>query len=227
MEHLSEKDLAGNTLNVALASVMFFIEWVLNKRWKLYIKYSKTPKRLPTVLTKKEVRKILSVIKNRKHRLMIALMYAAGLRVSELVNLRVGDFEFEREIGFVRNGKGGKDRFFIIANDLKPELLLWIKENSLTCDSYMFKGNNNYHLSTQSVLMIVKKAAKKAKLEKNIHPHTFRHTFATHTIQNKYSLQSVQNLLGHKNIDTTTRYVHCVPSKLIHVKSPYDSLFEE
>ena len=99
INYLSDKNLAGSTLNVALNSIIFLIGWVLSKRWKLNIKYSKRPKTLPTVLSRKEVIRIISIITNKKHKLMVELMYSAGLRVLELVNLRVRDLELDSDYG--------------------------------------------------------------------------------------------------------------------------------
>ena len=99
---LIKKDAAGNTINVYLNALKFFFEEILNKRMKLNIRYSKTPKRLPVVLAKDETKRLIDSIGNNKHRLMIKLMYSAGLRVSELVNLKIKDFEFENNHGWVR-----------------------------------------------------------------------------------------------------------------------------
>ncbi len=221
---LSGRNVSGNTLNVALNSVKFMVEWVLHKRWYLNIKYSKTPKRLPVFLIKEEVRILLDVIENKKHRLMISLIYSAGLRVSELVHLRVRDFEFSQNYAWVRDGKGGKDRVFIVAKRLKRDIIGWIKEQGLSYSSYLFKGNNNVHISTRTVQEIVKNAAKKASIEKNTHPHTLRHSFATHLVENKYDIISVQSLLGHGNAGTTMTYVHATKPRMINVKSPFDRL---
>ncbi|MFH2028615.1 MAG: site-specific tyrosine recombinase/integron integrase [Nanoarchaeota archaeon] len=222
IEYLSDKNLSGNTLNVALNSVKFMLEWALYKRWKINIKYSKRPKKLPVVLSKEEVKRLFSVIKNPKHRLILSLMYASGLRVSELVNLKVKDLELDQDTGWVRGGKCNKDRIFIIAEKLKDDLYGLV--NRLDSNSYLFKGYNNYRLSSRTILQIVKNAAKQAKIEKDIHPHTLRHSFATHIIESGYSLQSLQGLLGHNSPDTTTIYVHTAIPKKINIKSPYDIL---
>ena len=149
------------------------------------------------------------------------MMYAGGLRVSEVANLRVRDLDLENSYGWVRHGKGDKDRIFIIAENLKDDLKGWIK--NLDYDSYIFQGRNG-NLSTQSIQKIVKKAGKEADINKNIHPHTLRHCFGTHIIENKYSLQTLQGLLGHNSPETSMVYVHTACPKMIKIKSPYDSL---
>ncbi|MBU2634507.1 MAG: site-specific integrase [Nanoarchaeota archaeon] len=222
LETLSNK--SGSTTNVNLQALKFLMEEILHKRKYFYhIKYSKTPKKLPTVLTKEEVINLINSICNLKHRLMIELLYSAGLRVSELVNLKVFHLDFENNYGFVRKGKGNKDRLFIIAQSLKYELLKYIKENKLELGSYIFKGQRGAY-SVRSIQEIVKKAAKKAKIRKNVHPHTLRHSYATHLIENGYDVASVQSLLGHNSIETTMLYLHIASPSMINVKSPLDSL---
>lgn len=121
IDELIEKGACGNTINVHLNSLKFLLQEILCKRVLLKIKYSKTPKEMPTVLTKEETLDLINSIDNPKHKLMIELMYSAGLRLSELVNLRVRDFEFSKGYGWVRKGKGNKDRLFIIAEELKDK----------------------------------------------------------------------------------------------------------
>ena len=126
LEKLSEKEKSGSTLNVHLSALIFLMRNILNKNFTAKIKYSRTPTKLPVVLSKDEVVNLINAIENEKHKLMIKLMYGAGLRVSELVNLRVRDFELENNFGWVRMGKGGKDRMFIVAESLKQELIYHI-----------------------------------------------------------------------------------------------------
>ncbi len=154
---------------------------------------------------------------------MIKLMYGAGLRVSELVNLRVNDLDLNNNFGFVRKGKGNKDRLFIVANSLKEELTNFIKGNELNSDSYLFNSYNG-HMSVRSVQEIIKRATKLAKIDKEVHPHTLRHSYATHLIENGYDVASVQSLLGHNSMETTMVYLHIAKPNMINVKSPLDNL---
>ena len=223
LDNLQERNKTGSTINVHLNALKFAMEEILNKNFMVRIKYSKTPKTLPTVLTQEEVTNLINSIENRKHNLMIKLLYGAGLRVSELVNLKVNDLEFENNYGFVRHGKGNKDRLFIIAESIKEELLNYVKDNKLESDNYLFESYNG-HISTRTIQEITKKAAKKAKIIKNVHPHTLRHSYATHLIENGYDVYSVQSLLGHNSAQTTRLYVHIASPKMIGVKSPLDAL---
>jgi len=222
IDTLIDKNKSGNTINLYFNAIKFFMLNILNKRLFYNIKYSKTPKKLPIVLSKEEVKKLIDSIENNKHRLIIKLMYSAGLRVSEAAKLKVEDLEIEKNYGWVRMGKGRKDRLFIIAKSLKQELKDFIEKNRLTY--WIFNGNNELHISTRTIQEIIKKAAKKAKINKKVHPHTLRHSFATHLIENGYDVASVQSLLGHNSAETTMIYLHTASPKMINVKSPLDSL---
>lgn len=224
LELLSEKNKSGSTINVNLQALKFMMEYVLNKRKYFYnIKYSKVSRRLPTVLEKEEVISLINSIENNKHKLMIKLIYSAGLRVSELLNLKAEDLNLINNFGYVRKGKGNKDRLFIIADSLKQELFDYILENKINQDSPLFTSYMG-QMSSRSVQEILKKAAKKAKIRKRVHPHALRHSFATHLIENKYSICDVQSLLGHKSPETTMVYVHLVSPKMLAVRSPLDDL---
>lgn len=223
---LIERNKAGSTLNVYLSAIRFLMEDVLRRNLHLDFKYSRRPKNLPVFLTRDELKRLFDVIKNPKHKLMIELMYSAGLRVSELLHLRVRNFEFEMGFGWIRKGKGNKDRPFIIAEKLKQEMEEYIRENNLLADDLLFSRNNVLPLHARSVQEIVKKAAKRAGIRKNVHPHTLRHSFATHLVEDGYTLTDVQRLLGHKSIQTTMVYSHTADPKLLDVKSPFDGLEE-
>ena len=225
-EHLYgfvEKESSGSTINLHLNALKFFFEEMLKKRLTINIKYSKTAKRLPEFLTKEEVVRLVNAIENKKHKLIVNLIYSAGLRVGESVNLKIRDFELDKNYGWVRQGKGNKDRLFIIAKKLKEGIKEFIEDNKLSYDDYLFKGYKG-HLSIRAVQNIIKKVAIKSGINKNIHPHMLRHSFATHLIENGYDVASVQSLLGHSSIQTTMIYLHIASPKLINIESPFDSL---
>jgi site-specific recombinase XerD len=221
---LCERKLASSTLNLHQQALKFALENVLNKRFFIDLPFSKVPSRLPEVLTQEEVIRLFDAIDNSKHSLMVRLMYSSGLRVSELVNLRVRDFEFDKGYGWVRRGKGCKDRLFVLASGIRQELSDFIALNGLRYESWIFIGNKYGHLTSRTVYAIVKQASVKAGLGKRVHPHTLRHSFATHLIENGYDVVRVQALLGHNSTDTTMVYVHMASPDLLNVKSPYDDL---
>ena len=230
LDLLVEKGVSGSTLNVNLNALGFVIRNILNKNFMIKIKYSKTPKTLPLVLTQKEVIKLIKSIENIKHKLMIKLLYSAGLRVSELVNLTVKDFEFENNYGWVRHGKGNKDRMFIIANSIKEELLNHIKENNLSYNNYLFEGRIGA-ISVRSIQEIVKKATKLAKINKKVHPHTLRHCLKENveilTLEGwkKYNKLIIGELAPTLNLDTNQ--IEFKPIKDISVYDCYnEGVFE-
>ncbi|MBI2667914.1 tyrosine-type recombinase/integrase [Candidatus Woesearchaeota archaeon] len=224
LEHLSEKSMAGNTMNLYHMAIRFLFEDVLDKRIWIDIKYSKTPERIPVVLSKEEIKSLFNAIKNQKHKLMIQLMYSAGLRVSELINLKADDLDINKGYGFVRKGKGNKDRIFIIADSIKEELRRFIGTKKLNEFDYLFTSKKGKKYNVSSPRNVIKKACKIAKIEKNISCHTLRHSFATHLIEYGYSISEVQSLLGHKSPETTFVYVHATSPNMIKVKSPLDNL---
>ncbi|MDP3990492.1 MAG: tyrosine-type recombinase/integrase [archaeon] len=217
------REKAGNTINVHLNALKFFFEKVLKRKITVNVPFVKKPKRLPEFLTKEELINLIDAIKNEKHKLMILLLYSTGMRVSELVSLKVKDFEFNENYGWVRGGKGRKDRLFILAGKLKQQLLQQIEQNKLNSEDYLFSGRKE-HISVESIRMILRKATKQAGLKKKVHPHMLRHSFATHLIQNGYSVTEVQPLLGHNSLNTTMIYLHMASPTLLRIKSPLDSL---
>lgn len=224
LEHLSERGLSGNSMNTYHMAIRFLFEEVLDKRIWIDIKYSKVPERLPIVLTKEEVKSLFEAIENPKHKLMIELMYSAGLRVSELLNLRAGDLEINKGYGYVRSGKGGKDRLFILSDKLKERIKELIYNNGLSGDSFLFESNRNKKYDIRSVQEIIKKACRETGIRKKVHPHTLRHSFATHLIENGCSVSEVQGLLGHKSPETTMVYLHTATKSMINIRSPIDDL---
>lgn len=223
LDRMIENGACGNTINVNLCALKFLYCDILNKRLIINIKYSKTPRALPIVLTKGEVVGLINSISNPKHRLMVKLMYSAGLRVSELVHLKAENLDIENGYGWVRHGKGNKDRMFIIAESIKQELKNYISRECASFGSYLFRGHKG-HLTTAAVRSIIKNAVKSSKLNKRAHPHTLRHSFSTHLIENGSSVAEVQSLLGHSSAETTMVYLHIASPKMIGTRSPIDSM---
>ncbi|MFC2135646.1 tyrosine-type recombinase/integrase [Bacteroidota bacterium] len=214
---MEEKDVSGSTLNVVHNALRFMMIDVLHKACYLKIRYAKTPSRKPEYLTKEEIKKLLNAITNEKHKLLVSLMYGAGLRVREVTRLKSNDFSFEENIGWVRGGKGNKDRPFILPEKIRFALKKRCGEKS----SWVFPGRKGA-LTTKTVQEIVKQAGLKAKIKKHVHPHMFRHSFATHLLENGLDVTSVQSLLGHVKPETTMGYSHTIKTKMISIKSPLD-----
>lgn len=213
-----------STINVHVSALKYFYQKVLKKNCSVHVPIGKYRKRIPTFLEIDETVALLNAIENKKHKLMISLLYSSGMRVSELLHLKVKELDINNGQGWVRRGKGNKDRPFVIAEKLKNDLQVWIENSRLDQEDYLFSNPKNKIMSGSTVRVILKKAAGKAEIKKNVHPHTLRHSFATHLAVNGYSATDIQSILGHQNLETTMVYTHIAKLKMLNIKSPYDQL---
>lgn len=216
-------DRASSTIIVFLSALRFAYSAILKKDVTLGIKRPKREKRIPAVLTKEEVIRLFDNLTNKKSRLMISLIYACGFRVSELINLKLSDLNFAEMTGHVRQAKGKKDRVFNIPHFLLKELTKQVVEQKEAGQEYLFNGPNG-RLTDRNIQKIVRIAAKKAGIEKQVHPHTLRHSFATHLLENGVDIRKIQELLGHADLSTTQIYTHISTEELKKIKSPIDTL---
>ena len=170
-------------------------------------------------MSKKEIEKTLFIIDNQKHKLMVSLGYAAGLRVSEVVNLKVKDIDLEELIIHIKDAKGKKDRITVFPKKLKNNIqnLIVGKNNN----DLVFENNRGGKITTTSLQKILKNALKKAKIKKDATFHSLRHSFATHLLENGTDVRYVQELLGHQNIRTTQIYTQVTNPSLKNIKSPF------
>ncbi len=181
----------------------------------------KRPKRLPVVLSKDEVFRLLDSVLNPKHKLILALMYSAGLRVSEVVKLKVEDIDFDNKILWVRQGKGRKDRQTVISEKLIGTLGQLVGQKIV--GDYLFSGQKpKIHLSTRSVEKIFQKALAAADIRKKATCHSLRHSFATHLLESGTDIRYIQQLLGHRSLVTTQIYTKVSNKFLSQIKSPLD-----
>jgi len=211
---------AASSVSLVKASLKFMYDTILEKGI-VNFKTPKIPKKVPVVLTKDEVKKLIAVTKCFKHRLLIEFMYSSGLRLSEIVNLRINDLDLNENIGWVRQGKGGKDRLIILSKNLVEDIKKYIKNNPNI--TYLFQGKKD-KISPRATQKIVAEAAKKAGINKKVSPHTLRHCFATHLLEAGVDIRKIQELLGHSNLQTTQIYTKVSTEELKKVKSPLDSL---
>lgn len=202
------------------AALKFFYDEILGKGI-IKLKSPKISKKLPVVLTKEEIRLLINSIKNKKHKLIVMLLYSSGLRVSEMLNLKVGDLELGEGIGWVRSGKGAKDRLFLLSNKLVEELKEYIQDKK---DSdYVFTGRSG-RMTPRSVQKIIKRAIKTAGIEKDCHPHSLRHSFATHLLESGENIRKIQLILGHSQLSTTQLYLNISTEELRKIKNPLDDM---
>lgn len=186
-----------------------------------FITKVKKPNHLPVVLSRNEILKIMSIISNRKHRMIFALMYSGGLRISEAIHLKVKDIDIENLTIIVREGKGKKDRLTIFSESLKSELIELTMNRSPS--EYLFISNQGKGVSplhTRTVQKVFSNSLQKAGILKKATPHDLRHSFATHLLENGVDLRYIQTLLGHKNISTTTIYTRVANPHLKSIRSP-------
>jgi integrase/recombinase XerD len=207
-----------NTIMLAAASIKFFYKEVLKKDFG-DIRIPKKEKRLPEVLSRDEVRKLIDSADNEKSRLIISLLYSSGLRVSELVNLKIADMNWNENTGWVRKGKGNKDRIFALADTLSKE----VQEHIIGRDNvYLFSKEKP--LTTRNIQKIIQFTKNRAGLNKKVTPHTLRHSFATHLLENGTDIRVIQAMLGHSNLNTTQVYTHISSEQIKKVQNPLDNL---
>lgn len=206
------------TANLYLNAITFFNKRILKNSENLGIKFAKRPHRLPIVLSRDEILRVIEAVKNRKHKLMIALAYSAGLRVSEVVNLKIYDVQIENLCLHIRQSKGNRDRITIFSERLRDDLIQFMACKK--SDQYLFESERDGRLASRTAQKIFESAIKKAGIIKPATFHSLRHSFATHLIEDGVNLRYVQELLGHKNIRTTQIYTQVSTHGLLSVKSP-------
>jgi integrase/recombinase XerD len=224
---LEDRGLSSGTYKYYAAGIKFLYRTTLNRGEVVEkIKYPKAKIKLPVVLDLSEVRTMLSVMENLKHRAVLTITYSAGLRVSETAHLKVTDIDSKRMMVRVRQGKGGKDRYTILSKTTLECLREYWR--AYRPKDWLFEGQKEgSHICYTSIRNIFVEAKERAGITKPVGPHSLRHAFATHLIEAGTSLHHVQLLLGHKSPKTTTVYLHVSKMNLAQVCSPLDSIPEE
>jgi len=220
-EFLLDKHKRGQspqTINLALNAVKFFYREVLKDPQKIDLKMAKRSKKLPVVLSRAEIKKIIDGTKNTKYRLMIALGYACGLRVSEAVSLKVQDLDIDELVVHIKKGKGKKDRISVLPEKLQNNLRNLIAGKNK--GEYVFSSNRGGLLTTTSLQKMFRQSLANARINKLATFHSLRHSFATHLLENGIDVRYVQELLGHANIRTTQIYTRVTNPGLKKIKSP-------
>ncbi|MCK5085114.1 tyrosine-type recombinase/integrase [Candidatus Parcubacteria bacterium] len=213
-----DRGQSGQTINLYLNSIKYFYREIFKSSIKINLKFVKTSKKLPIVLSKREIEKIINSIKNRKHKLIISLSYGAGLRVSETINLKVKDISVEDLTIHIKQAKGRRDRITVIPERLKPEIVSFIagKNNN----DYLIISNQGGKLTNRTPQKIFENALKKSGIKKDATFHSLRHSFATHLLENGVDIRYIQELLGHQNIRTTQIYTKVTNPSIKNIKSP-------
>ena len=215
--------LSENTLHSRLNALKFYFEQVLKReRFFVEIPRPKKPSTLPKVINAKDIKKLLEVTTNLKHNTMLKLCYGMGLRVSEIVNLKVADIDGKSKHVLIERAKGKKDRYVNLPISLVEQLRNYYKE--YRPKKYLFEGQYGDKYSTRSAQEVFKLALKKANINKAVGIHGLRHSFATHLLESGTDVTFIQQLLGHNNVHTTLRYTHVSQKSLKNIKSPLDNL---
>lgn len=209
---------APETVNLYLNAVKFFYKEVMGYRRKIELRFARRNLRLPVVLSREEIQRILESVQNKKHRCLLALAYGAGLRVSEVVNLKARDIDLDRNLIVIRDGKGGKDRIALLPEKLFVELRDLVSEKNGS--EILFESERGGRLTTRTAQKVFEHALHKTGILKEASFHSLRHSFATHCLENGVDVRYVQTLLGHSNICTTQRYTQVTQISLAKIKSP-------
>jgi integrase/recombinase XerD len=218
-----DKHASYGVLNVAYCALKFIYGVTLERPWEMEkIPRMKRPVRMPVILDKEEVHRLIVLTDNLKHRAILMMAYASGLRISEVAHLKVSDIDTARMAVLVRQGKGKKDRYTILSKKALVTLSQYLEAYQPT--SWLFPGATPGTPITESSIAAVMRAAKKrAIITKRATIHTLRHSFATHLLEGGTDIRAVQSLLGHKSLRTTIIYLHVSPQRLSRVTSPLDT----
>jgi len=217
------KQHSPTTLNFNLSALKFFYCNVIKRYIITEQKRPKRNKRLPVVLSKSEVERIINSVSNPKHRLLLMMVYASGLRVSEVVNLRREYVDFTRKVIIIDEDKGKKDRHTIMSKTVKDMLAYYYSQYNIK-DWLFTSYDPTKHITIRTAQHIFKDVVQKAKVEKRVSIHSLRHAFATHLMEGGTDICRIRDLLGHNSLRTTEIYTHVSKKKLLNVISPLDTL---
>jgi site-specific recombinase XerD len=223
IQNLINNRHSDSSVNMHINAIKFYYE-VVEKMPNRFYDFARPQKeeRLPEVLSKAEVLKMIANCYNLKHKCIVSLLYSAGLRRSELLNLKLTDIDSGRMAILISQSKGKKDRLSILGNTILKDLRAYFK--SYRPKVFLFEGAQGQQYSSTSVSKIVKKAAQRAGIKKRVTPHMLRHSFATHLLEAGTDLRYIQTLLGHNSSNTTEIYTHVAVNAFKNIKNPLDCL---
>jgi site-specific recombinase XerD len=216
-------NISASYQRMIVASLDKFYKLIYNRNLNISHLYpSRKRTTLPKDISPQQVKDMIVNTKNIKHKCIIELLYSCGLRLNELINLKIQHIDSERMRILVENAKGGKDRYVMLSDTLLQDLrTYWDKYRP---EDYLFQGQNNIKYSDKSVQNVVKNAAIKSGIKQKVSPHILRHSFATHLLEKGTDIRFIQELLGHKSIKTTEIYTHVTDISKSNIRSPLDDL---
>lgn len=218
------RNITNQHIHQTIAALKYFISFIIEKPYIAeQLVYPKRQKKLPMVLSESEVTSILDNVENIKHRAILFTVYSSGLRIGEVVKLKVKDIDKERMLINVSQGKGNKDRFTLLSRVTLDMLRVYVKKYRPV--DWLFEGaENGKHITERTVQKIFQNACHKAKISKHVTVHTLRHSFATHLLEGGTDLRYIQEFLGHESSKTTEIYTHVSSNYLSKIQSPLDKL---
>jgi site-specific recombinase XerD len=231
--HLVDQGISAISLNAAITGLKFFFDVTLDHPELMSKMQSvRTPRTLPVVLSREEVARLIEAAGNLKHQTALSLAYGTGLRVGEVVALKVGDIDSQRMTLRVERGKGQKDRYAMLSPVLLQRLRVWWRvaraQGKMLDGGWLFPGLNPIEsLSTRQLNRAIHSAAVAAHIDKRVSMHTLRHSFATHLLEQKVDIRVIQVLLGHKRLDTTALYTQVATDILREIISPLERLYPD
>ncbi len=213
-----QEKISPQSQGIYLGAIKFYYYNIIEIKKKINIKSAKKIRRLPIILSNQEVHEILNSISNEKHKLLVAMAYGAGLRVSEVISLKLRDLDLLGLTIHIKNAKGQKDRISVLPEKLKDVL----EKNNKTKspNDYIFINRKGGKLNARTAQKVFKNAIKKAGIKKDASFHSLRHSFATHLLENGVNIRYIQELLGHQNIRTTQTYTQLSNPQFKNIKSP-------
>jgi integrase/recombinase XerD len=225
---MEKQGISENTAHSRLNALKFYYEQVLGReKFFLEIPRPKKPQLLPKLLNENEIRRLFNALINKKHKAMLFTAYSAGLRVSEIVNLKIADIDSTRMQIFIARAKGKKDRYVNLSPVLLDILRKYIQVYKPIPRIYLFESDQSLQAyPTRTVQQIFSNAKKKAGIKKEVGIHSLRHSFATHLLDKGTGIEYIKELLGHFDIKTTERYLHVSKQQLVNIVSPFDDLWK-
>jgi len=226
---LKKKNCGGSDMNSHINAIKFYYEHVLGKERMLFdLPRPKKPSKLPKVLGERELERLFRALPNIKHKAILLTAFSCGLRVSEVVNLKISDIDSERMQVLVECGKGNKDRYVMLSPMLLEVLRAYFKLQACKPSKYLFEGMEpGMPYSTRSAQEVFHAAMRKAGIHKRPTFHSLRHSFATHLLEKGVDVKYIKDLLGHLSIITTERYLHVAREQIVQITSPLDYLFKQ
>jgi site-specific recombinase XerD len=220
-EYILKNNLSASYQNQTINAIKLFFKIIHDSKMVTEeLHRPKNAKTLPNVLSKEEALRLIELTSNLKHKTLLALIYSAGLRISEAINMKITDIDSQRMLIHVKNAKGKKDRYTL----LSTKVLGLLKEyyTIYKPKTFLFEGQSGEQYSSRSAQAVLHQSAKKAGITKQISLHTLRHSFATHLLENGTDLRYIQDLLGHSSPKTTMIYTHVSSTSLKNIINPFD-----